>query len=231
MHKSRAFTLIELLVVIAIIALLMGIALPVMHKVKQQAKAAICVSNMRQIGYAANLYAEDWDSRIPRGTNGIHGPVWLKVFMPYLAQRPLNDDYRNVKIYRCHSYPNKQQTVCYVINGWAFSSEDDMVGYETREPSKLTDCRGPARTIYMADNENGRWRHIIRNATDEGIGRCDVFYPSHLPNTDFKHIAFGRRVARARHRKGSNCLYLDWHVAWVAADHMTVDMWRFSIVR
>ncbi len=67
------FTLIELLVVMAIISILMSILLPSLKKAKDQAKAAICMSNMRQIGYAANFYAEDHDSRIPRGTGG---PIW-----------------------------------------------------------------------------------------------------------------------------------------------------------
>jgi len=228
MPKRTAFTLIELLVVIAIIALLMAILMPALDKAKQQAKAAMCFSNMHQIGLAAIFYAEDWDLRIPRGTGG---PVWFQVFMPYLAQRPINDDYRNVKIYRCPSYPNRQQTVCYVVNGWTFSSEYDMVGDETGEATSLSTCRRRPYTIYLADNEYGRWRNIITAATDDGIRRCDVWHPGHLPSSDTEDESHGRRVARKRHKKGSNCLYLDWHVEWVAADDMTVDMWRVHRTR
>ena len=135
MHKGRAFTLIELLIVIAVIALLMSILLPSLSKARDQAKRTICMSNMRQIGFAAGFYAEDHETRVPRGTDG---PIWFMVFMPYLSQRPINDDYRNVKIYRCPSYPNKEQTVCYVVNGWAFSSDSDMTGYETEDPTRLS---------------------------------------------------------------------------------------------
>jgi prepilin-type N-terminal cleavage/methylation domain-containing protein/prepilin-type processing-associated H-X9-DG protein len=228
MHKPQAFSLVELLVVIAIITMLMGISLPSLQKVKERAKAAVCVSNMRQIGFAAELYADNSDLFIPRGTTGSTAP-WFQLFMPYLDQRPINDDYRNVKIYRCPSYPDKQQTVCYVVNGWAFSSESDMTGYETVKPTKLTECRRRAYTNYLADNEYGRWRHIITKATDEGVERCDVWHEYHLPDSDMEHVIYGRRVARNRHREGSNCLYLDWHVGWVAAEDMTIDMWRFNI--
>ena len=103
-----------------------------------------------------------------------------------------------------------------------------MDGHEIREPTKLTACRRPASTIYLADNESGPWRHIIRKADDLGTNRCDVWNPGHLPSSDSHDITRGRRVARARHRKGSNCLYLDWHVEWVAAEGITIDMWRFE---
>jgi len=228
MHKQRGFTLVELLVVIAIIAILMGILMPALHLVREQAKAAVCTSNMRQIGLGASLYAEASDLYIPRGKGGGTGEAWYQLFMPFLAQRPIDNDYRTVKIYRCPSYPDKQQTVCYVVNGWIFQDKSDMVGREIQEPTKLTACRRPSFTIYLADNESGPWRPIIRRANDDGWNLCDVWNPGHLPDSDSQDRYRGRRVARARHRNGSNCLYLDWHVEWVAAEDMTIDMWRFE---
>ena len=224
MYRPKAFTLIELLVVIGVIAVLMSIMMPALSKAKAQAKNAICFNNMRQIGLAANFYADDWDLRIPRGTGG---PIWFQVFMPYLAQRPINDDYRNVKIYRCPSYPDKEQTVCYVVNGWGFGSSSDMVGTETGKATKLTECRRRAYTLYLADNEYGKWRMIITSAADDGVRRCDVWHPNHLPTSNIQDITYGRRVARKRHKEGANCLYLDWHVEYVPTEEMTVDMWRF----
>ncbi|MCK5172862.1 MAG: prepilin-type N-terminal cleavage/methylation domain-containing protein, partial [Planctomycetes bacterium] len=67
MKKIKGFTLIELLVVIAIIALLLAILMPSLQAAKKQARAIICRSNIRQIGLAAYLYAEDNDTYIPRG--------------------------------------------------------------------------------------------------------------------------------------------------------------------
>jgi len=223
------FTLVELLVVIAIIALLMAMLMPALQKAREQAEDAICRNNLRQIGFGAELYAEDWDSQIPRGKGGGPGETWYQLFMPYLAQRAINKDYRNVKIYRCPSYPDKDQTVCYVVNGWDFTSDTDMVGYEIRETTPLSACRNLASTIYLADNEYGAWRPIIRKADDNGWNLCDIWNPGHLPASNSQDTYRGRRVARDRHKdKGCNFLYLDWHVEWVAAEKVTINMWRFK---
>ena len=224
---SKGFTLIELLVVIAIIALLMSILMPALNKVKAQAKGTVCKSNMRQIGIAANLYLEDWEQFIPRGTGSVD--PWFQVFMPYLSQRPINNDYRNVKIYRCPSYPDRQQTVCFVVNGWTFDDPDDMTGDEQEEATKLTQCRRRSETIYLGDNEYASWRDIIMRADDDGVRRCDVWHPGHMPNSDTDTDNHGRRVARKRHKDGSHYLFLDWHVEYIATTEMTIDLWRFHM--
>ena len=63
--KKAGFTLIELLVVIAIIALLMGILMPALSRVREAAKRAVCSSQVKQIGVATMAYASDNDSHMP----------------------------------------------------------------------------------------------------------------------------------------------------------------------
>jgi prepilin-type N-terminal cleavage/methylation domain-containing protein/prepilin-type processing-associated H-X9-DG protein len=61
----NGFTLMELLVVIALIALLAGMLLPVLVRVREQARRTTCLSNLRQIAQAHLLYVQDWDERLP----------------------------------------------------------------------------------------------------------------------------------------------------------------------
>jgi prepilin-type N-terminal cleavage/methylation domain-containing protein len=86
--KRQGFTLVELLVVIAIIALLMGILMPALSRVRQIAFRMVCGTNLSGIGKAMLVYANDYDDELPRA--GGRNSTWAQTIPDWQATNRFN---------------------------------------------------------------------------------------------------------------------------------------------
>ncbi len=98
-EDERVFTLIELLVVIAIIAILAALLLPALSTAKEAGRATACLSNLRQIGIALQLYVGDYGNKLP----------WMSDIYPGVTNeypgpnQVLSNQLGNLNVLRCAS--------------------------------------------------------------------------------------------------------------------------------
>jgi len=207
------------LVVIAVIAVLMAILLPALSRAREQAKATRCLSNLKQIGLAMHAYAGDYNYKVPRAELrpgiAVYAGVdmrWPVLFMPYVGGGANSvENYYELKIFDCPSYPLKDQTVDYCTNAFDLKgSLTEFFGF-----SKLDDFPRHGMTIYLADYEylpNADQIKIILKEDPPDVMKVkmqslDVWNKNHLPSGPDNT----RRMARDRHSKWINCLFIDGH--------------------
>jgi prepilin-type N-terminal cleavage/methylation domain-containing protein/prepilin-type processing-associated H-X9-DG protein len=114
LQSRNGFTLIELLVVIAIIAILAAILFPVFAQAREKARAIACMSNVKQIGTAMQMYTQDYDDTLPEpGLGGVFrnatntglGQLYMGILPFHLAVQPYA---KNYQLFGCPSDDKKQ---------------------------------------------------------------------------------------------------------------------------
>ncbi len=202
------FTLIELLVVISIIALLAAILFPVFGRAREKARQATCISNLKQLGSAFLMYAQDFDEMfpIPSNTAGVQGVnyYWQDIIAVYSGAKGK---------YNASANPRYVNTVydCPSLDPFTGSGGERVIGdygicqlfwpLFPEPSSSLIDTRNiinPASTGLLTEA-----RATFNYATAK-VG---------VVGEDWQN----NRFLRSAHSNGLNVLYCDGHVNWTRA--------------
>jgi prepilin-type N-terminal cleavage/methylation domain-containing protein/prepilin-type processing-associated H-X9-DG protein len=172
MSRRRAgFTLIELLVVIAIIAILAAILFPVFAQARERARAITCVSNLKEIGLASNMYLQDYDETFVCGWGGpsldAQHCMWRYALQPYiqhygsLTANPYDTTgYGNQGIFVCPDQPSSQANygpTGYGMNSYSLTTGfyvDPVSGNQSFPGVALASVNRPASLAAFADAGN-----------------------------------------------------------------------------
>jgi len=212
--RNNGFTLVELLVVIAIVATLASILMPVFAQARQQARSAVCVSNLRQLSTASLMYAQDYDEALPGlfmhyDVGEGYQTTFLQALTPY---------FRNVGIGQCPSAA--QHGYCwpagadpcarylpwdYTVNISLVLSVSSTSAYAGTIWRSIAELTHPAETLLLADHDGSwrpylRWRHLDCEATSICLQGA--------------HNRLGEMAFYRRHREGVNVAYTDGHAGW-----------------
>jgi prepilin-type N-terminal cleavage/methylation domain-containing protein/prepilin-type processing-associated H-X9-DG protein len=165
--RAGAFTLIELLVVIAIIAVLMGILMPALSRVREQARQQSCATRVRQHVLALTMYANDYDTKLPVPTTTGY---WLQDLARNVANFMLRTGMTKEIFYCPSNSPHqKYQDMFWLYDngewdGTKFTNNGYLVSGYCYLLQNSANSRDTIRQ-YARDNETKMWLRTIQEKT------------------------------------------------------------------
>jgi prepilin-type N-terminal cleavage/methylation domain-containing protein len=243
MKRTRAFTLIELLVVIAIIALLMGILMPALSRVRKQARSTACMVNLHNWGMIWDMYCDDNNGRFPVPTSlGWKRGTWIIALRngwdtksdilrcpAAVKRRPDGQEYGGSK----WSYiqgtgdsvdtrdPREREEVCsYGANNWLYDFKAGTTVIQAR-PTEWNWRTKNTRQAYLVP--------VFADSMWRGGGPYDYGTRGDPPQTESQWLGYDREMMHFcidRHDGFVNHLFMDWSSRKVGVKELWTLKWH-----